>query len=403
MKRFLPPLFAIFALCQTAGAQSWISMNQGSYEIRSTVDRPSTALLAAELEQRFETYNRVFHFDPSTLQLPLKVRYFTGKTEYDNYIASRVTEGAQPAEGAVYLHYSAAEDRELVVLKGAEADTLPYQAFIQFLRAFVPNPPPWMLGGFAVYFNTLSFNAGTKTLEYQENLTLLDTVKKQENVSLKNVLLADSASGIPDAAPSAGARRDGGSSGSPQNNFRALSWGLVSFFLNNPESSYFRILTDSFMLLRPDASAEANAKVVYDRISLFARMDAFESDYRTYISSRKTFFDLVGEGQAAYGAKNYAAAAELFREALLLKPNNPAPFFYLGLIAYDESDYDTAEKWYTGALALGEDTGLVQYARGVNAAAAGRKAEAEAFLREASAASPQTYKALADDLISRLK
>jgi tetratricopeptide (TPR) repeat protein len=379
MKRFLPLFFVI---CQAAGAQSWISMNQGNYEIHSAADRPSTALLAAELEQRFETYNGLFHFEPSKLQSALKVRYFTDEGEYKNYVGSKIGDSA--AEGAVYLHYSAPEKRELVVLKGAEGTMLPYQAFIQFFRAFVPNPPSWMREGFAVYFNTLAYNADTRTLNYEENIAWLETVKKQlPDISPRSVLLADS-SGVPD-------------------DFHALSWSLVSFFLKNRESSYFRTLTDSFMLLKPDASAEVNGKIVYDRLSLFTSIDAFESDYRTYISSRKTFTELVEEGQKAYEAKEFASASDLFREAVLLKPDSSVPFFYLGLIAYDEKNYDAAERWYVTALNLGESPGLVQYARGVNAAAAGRKADAEKFLQAAAAASPEKYKALAEDLMARLK
>ncbi|MDR2767336.1 MAG: hypothetical protein LBB82_03310, partial [Treponema sp.] len=318
------------------------------------------------------------------LQSALKVRYFTDEGEYKNYIGARTREENSAVEGAVYLHYSAPEKRELVVLKGEEKAALPYQAFIQFFRAFVSNPPSWMREGFAVYFNTLAFNADTRTLNYEENIAWLDTVKKQlPDVSPRSVLLADSA-GIPDK-------------------FHALSWSLVSFFLKNRESSYFRTLTDSFMLLKPDASAEANSKIVYDRLSLFTSIDAFESDYRTYIGSRKTFTELVEEGQKAYEAKDPAAAADLFREAVLLKPDSSVPFFYLGLIAYDEKDYDAAERWYVTAFNLGENSGLVQYARGVNAAAAGRKTDAEKFLQEAAAASPEKYKALTEDLTARLK
>ncbi|MDR0403775.1 MAG: hypothetical protein LBH35_09330 [Treponema sp.] len=381
MRRFLPLLFVI---CQAAGAQSWISMNQGNYEIRSAADRPSTAVLASELEQRFETYNRLFHFEPAKLRSALKVRYFTDRAEYREYIDSRIREESPTVEGAVYLHYSAPERRELVVLKGEESAALPYQAFIQFFRAFVPNPPSWMREGFAVYYNTLKFNADTRTLEYGENLAWLDTVKERlSTASPRAVLLADS-SGVPD-------------------NFHAFSWSLVSFFLTNRESSYFRTLTDSFMLLEPGASAEDNGKIVYDRLSLFTSIDAFESDYKTYINSRKTFAELVEEGQKAYEAKDPASALELFREAVLLKPDSPVPFFYLGLIAYDEKEYDAAERWYVTALNLGENPGLVQYARGVNAAAAGRTEDAGKFLREAADASPEKYKALAEELMARLR
>jgi tetratricopeptide (TPR) repeat protein len=157
------------------------------------------------------------------------------------------------------------------------------------------------------------------------------------------------------------------------------------------------------VLLKPDASADINGKIVYDRLSLFTSIDAFESDYKTYISSRKTFNELVEEGQKAYAAKDPVSAGEAFREAVLLKPDSSVPFFYFGLIAYDGGDYDAAERWYVTALNLGEEPGLVQYARGVNAVAAGKKADAEKFLQEAAAVSPEKYKAFAEDVLTRLK
>jgi len=132
-------------------------------------------------------------------------------------------------------------------------------------------------------------------------------------------------------------------------------------------------------------------------------MDTLTRDYNAYFGSKKTFTDLVDEGQRAYGSKNFCGADVLFRLALELKPVHYAPYYYLGLLAYEEKKYPEAESFYKTALDYGAEKALVQYARGVNAAAAGNKTEAAAYLQEASAADPAKYKARSDDLIKRLQ
>jgi tetratricopeptide (TPR) repeat protein len=372
-------------------AQEWASIIQDHYEIMflnpaypaivSSEESAEALLLAGELNQRFEVYNRLFRFDPARLTSPLKVRFIGGRTEFQDYVNSRVRQGSPSAEGSVYLHYNSVGNRELVVLRGEEQSSLPYQSFVQFLRAFIPNPPSWIREGLAVYFNTLRYNKETWSLEYEENLAWLPTVKKT-GIPIQSVLLADK-NGVPA-------------------NFQALSWALVSFFLSGGEDNY-RTLTDSIMLLQPEFSTEANANAVYERISLFNDMKAMQADFSAYLASRKTFAEISEAGQRAYVAKDFTGAQNYFYEALSQKPSHPVPHYYLGLVAYELKDYVKAEEWYNSALKAGAERGLVLYAMGVNAAAAGKKTEAVAFLREAALASPEKYGAKSEDLISKLR
>jgi hypothetical protein len=182
----------------------------------------SADTLLKELDQRFEVYNRLFRFNTAKLAAPLKVRAFTDKTAYDNYVASRL--GAT-RDGAVYLHYNDVSRRELIInLSSPEAErVLPHQAFIQFLRAFVPYPPTWMREGFAIYYNTLRFNRQTLNLDYEENLAWLDTVKtiskEHREPSLNSVFMADVNGQTPEY-------------------FHPVAWGLVSFLLNSGGNNY---------------------------------------------------------------------------------------------------------------------------------------------------------------------
>jgi hypothetical protein len=153
-------LFAAVLLTGSLYAQTLQtnSLNIAHYALSAEAGAESSLpSLAKELGLRFEVYNSLFRFNPATLSSPMKVRVFADKDAYTSYVNARL---GTTRPGAVYLHYSNSERRELVIHWGSpeEAYMLAHQAFIQFFRAFVPNPPTWMREGFAIYFNTLRFD-----------------------------------------------------------------------------------------------------------------------------------------------------------------------------------------------------------------------------------------------------
>jgi hypothetical protein len=337
--------------------------------------------LAGQMEQRFAIYDQVFRFEIAKGNLPLRVRAYRDQNRYNDYVASRL-ETTLP--GAVYLHHSRAERRELVICLGNEGGggSLPFQAFLQFLRAFIPNPPAWIRDGFAVYFSTIEFDDSGE-LEYNENLSWLYTVKGMKDIPSPAALMAADA---PEKIA----------------NFQALAWSLVSFFVNSGKGSYFRSLTESLMLLSPSNTAEENAGAIMNRIAAWNSMDEINADYRAYIKSRKSFADLITEGQDAYIAEKPAEAEAAFRGALELMPRHYAPWYYLGLLAYDSGDTQTAEQNYQNAMRFGADTALILYAMGINAAAAGKKNEAAELLRRSVDADPD-YRENAETMIRQME
>ncbi|MCL1928138.1 MAG: tetratricopeptide repeat protein [Treponema sp.] len=376
MERTLKQLF-FFTVLLSLGITSGAQIRTAHYEI--IVPEGTSDVYSSEMEQRFTEFNKVFRFDPAQLGSLLKVRVFTDKNEYDSYVVGLL---GSPRPGAIYIHYRNPANRELVIHRGSseEDSIVPYQAFIQFLRAFIHEPPPWLREGFAVYFNTLKYDRARGTLVYEENLSWLDTAKRS---AINPEAILQSAASFP--------------------NIQAFSWAMVSFFMSDKSSDYFRSLTDSLMMLSPDASTEENVQLMYKRLIMFNPIAALTRDYSNYIAGKKTFTELVEDGQRAYGAKNYIAAEESFRKAATLRNNHYAPWYYLGLVAYENKKYNEAEDFYKKALDLGGERALIQYARGVNAAAAGKKAEAIAFLEEAAAADSARYKTRSDELIRKLQ
>ncbi|MDR1949550.1 MAG: hypothetical protein LBQ38_09165 [Spirochaetaceae bacterium] len=352
------------------------------YHVVSDGGSADAAALARELELRFNVFNRLFRFDAASLASPLKVRAFKDKEAYDTYVSARL---GSSREGAVYLHYNQRERRELVIHRGSpeESRSLSYQAFVQFIRGFIANPPAWLRDGFAVYFSTITYNSASGELAYEENLSWLETVKN-----------------LGDAAPAPEAVFEADIRGFPSH-FQAMAWSLVSFFLNSGNEDYFRTMTELFMVLSETDGARENAEVVFRRIQ---RHDsaAFRKDYLAYLASRKTFGELIREGQNAYALQDLPAAEQRFIDALNQKPANPVPYYYLGLLAYEKHNYDLAENYYRSALQYGADDALVRYALGVNAASAGRFAEAKGYLEQAAAASPERYKSRVEGILLNL-
>ncbi|MDR0540126.1 MAG: tetratricopeptide repeat protein [Spirochaetaceae bacterium] len=390
MKKYIGIVLLAALVLAPVMAQSRVSPARATistklFEVVSDGGSYDAETLCRELEERFEVYNRLFRFNRDTLTGPLKVIAFTDKTAYDDYVKAKL---GSTRDGAVYLHYNQADKRELVVHRGSaeEARMLPHQAFIQYLRAFIPYPPTWMREGFAIYFNTLKYDKESRELRYEENLSWLETVKNlgNQHPSLEQVFLADI-------------------KGAPEY-FQPVSWAVVSFFLNNGGSGdYFRSLTDSFKVLDAAKSAGDNAQAVLNELIGFTTLQSITSDYNAYIASRKTFAELVQAGQESYTSKNWTEAENFFLMALYQKPTHYAPYYYLGLLAYEQQNFDLAERYYRSAVQYGADLALVSYALGINAATAGRSDEAVNYLQEAARVSPERYRERADSIIIRLR
>jgi hypothetical protein len=238
-----------------------------------------------------------------------------------------------------------------------------------------------MREGFAIFFSGLTSAGGGRPV-FRENLGWLQTVKTmRDRPRPGDILLAE----------------DGGA------DFKALAWSLVSFFLNSGKETYARSLAESFMVLRDSAPAAENAGAVMRRIALGSDMDSLDRDYQGYLDSRKTFAELVDEGETAYAGKDREGAELAFRAALNQKPDHYAPHYYLGLLAYDSGDHAAAAEYYFASMGYGADLALIFYALGLNAAAAGSAADAVDFLGQAAEIAPDRFREKAGKLIPRLQ
>ncbi|MCX7655823.1 MAG: hypothetical protein N2Z76_04800 [Treponemataceae bacterium] len=368
-------------------AQESIPVTEGTYyRITARLSPEEVKTVLQEMDGRFTLYNRLFHFLPESLSHKLNIRVMNSEKEYNEYVTSKI---GQIREGAVYLHYGDPALNELVLRYPTTAygKIVAHQSCIQFLRAFIPNPPTWLQEGMATYFSGLLYNKEKGEFTYEENLSWLPTIKSWgKELPLPTDIL------FHDVNPTV-----------PQSKMQGAAWALVSFLLNTDNEEYRRILYETFILLSPTLDRKGNSLLLEKRLGPWFDKELFSQDFLTYINSRKTFTELVEEGRRAYNEKNYAQAEQAFNESLRIKQDHYAPYYYLGLLAYEQKLYDLAEQQYLAALNYGADKALLYYALGLNALGANKKDAARNYLLQAAEAAPQRYKAKVDDILSRLK
>lgn len=375
-----------------AQTSSFSEFETDHYRVLSELGDEHAEQTAKKLETLLEVYNDYFHFDLDELPVKLRARFFRGESQYDTYL-NRVID--QTRDDFVYLHYTDLAKSELVgfSLPDEEFDvSLKHQGFIQFLRAFVPNPPLWMREGFAVYFEEVEFDADVATATYRENLAWLETVQAAidgavavEPIGLEEMLTISVAQ----------AREQ-------IDVFYPQSWGMVSFLLNSDSRDINRIMWDSISALDPEASLSENSLAVYEAAFRWLEEPVLLDQFVSYLANRKSFRTLVQDGIDAYSEGNLEAADRSFNDALLLRDDNFIPHYYLGLINYDRKNYSLSDFFYQEALERGSTEALTYYALGVNAYADNRFEDAIAYLNRTIELDPAEYEDKAVQLLERI-
>lgn len=378
----------------TAGVSaqaSFVSATTTHYTVWVTGDNQTANALAERLEKLFELFNTYFRFDTTMLKGPLTVRMFADKTAFDAYV-QKVT--GQAKEDFVYIHYPTVERSELVIFSKADVQdfdaSLAHQAFVQFIKAFVAEPPVWIREGFAVYFERVLWDPATKTLSFMENDSWLETVKilqtQNKLVTIEKLLSMNSE----EATLSIDV-------------FYPQSWAFISFLLNSEKPVYQRFMWDVIASLRANPSdKDMPAKIKNYFVAWYSKNDA-DIDFAGYIKNQKTFAEYITAGVQAYTDKNYDVALTYFLSAVKKNPDNYIAHYYLGLIAYAKNDYARAEEYYKTALALGSDQAITYYALGINAFASKRFEDAKTYLNKAAEIAPDKYADKVKELLARIE
>jgi hypothetical protein len=380
---------AASAPAATAAPAKFGQVESDHYVVLSELGQDRAAALSRQLEALFGLYDGFFRYDASDLKAKLNVREFADKAGFDIYMTQIV---GQSKDDFVYLHYASPERSELLLFPKAEPDysaSLAHQGFVQFLKAFVANPPLWIREGVAVSFESAAWDDKAGKMSFPENLAWLETVKSLKDRSLLMGLDKLLAIGQDEA------RAD-------LDVFYPQAWAFTSFLLNSQEKAYNRLLWDSVAALKKDASLEDNQAAVAKIVDTWYGSDAVDKAFASYLADRKTFPELVAQGVRKYADKAWDESSAAFVAAQSMNAASYVPDYYLGLIAYAQNQFDLADSHYKQALALGCDPAITNYALGVNAYAQNRLDDAKGFLQTAKTSSPDRYGEKVDSLIAKI-
>ena len=369
------------------------------YRVYSQISEENAADAADRLEAYFELFNNYLRFDETELQAKLNVRIFDSKDRFDQYLSSIVGE---TKDNFVYLQYSTVKKSELLCYDMADPaefeSALIRHAFIQVFKSFIKNPPLWLQQGFAVFFERTEYDAENSFAVYKENLGWLDTLKSLiESETMVTDSEARKLLALNDLLQPTSAVLE-----TRNDIFHAQAWGFIMFLLNSENKNYNRFLWDSISSLKPDATVAENQNSIQAQATAWVNEYLLYTDFTDFITSIKTFPDVVREGVELYALGNYEDAEKSFIRAISLDGSHYIPYYYLGLIHYAKEDYSLADYYYQSSLMLGADEALVYYALGINSFADDRLEDAESYLIEAADMNPESYGEKTDRILARI-
>ncbi len=351
------------------------------YRVFSEVSLAHAQDTADKLDAFLELYNQFLHFDIGRLETKLKVRIFANKTNFDSYLSTLIP---QKRDSFVYLQYKDLAKSELLGFYMDDESfekAVVHHGFIQFLKAFIPNPPLWLQKGFAVYLEKSAYDTASSKAVFKENLIWVKTIK--------NIVAFQSGYDFIDLPDLLQIEVD--EANMTIESFYAESWALVSFLAESGKKEYNRMLWDTLSVLSTEATMAANSKLIINDVFKWVTTDQFYADFQEYIKSVKTFPELVKDGMAFYAAGDLDSAESSFLKAIGRNEKHDIPYYYLGLINYAKKDYSLAEYYYLTSQQMGGELGLTYYALGVNAFADNRFDVAVDYLKKASDADSFGY------------
>jgi len=390
-------LWATVLLLAAVGAAaqepSFFSASTRHYRVVSDVGSTFAGDIGRKMEAAMGLYNEYLRFSSSDLPLPLRVRIFRSKNDYDRYLMGLVSE---TRSDFVFISYNDPGRSEMVGFQREPEEfdsSLLHYGFIQLLNSRVPGAPLWLEEGMATYLEASRYDAEGSRFVLTPNLAWLDSFKAilrdsqlSARFSVEDLLLLN---------------RDAAEANIEI--FYPAAWGLVHFLLESPDRRYNRILWDALSTLDPEATVPENSKRVQEKAFSWISSGELQQALSAYILSLRTFNDLVREGVASYGRDALDEAEELFLNALEMRRDSYIPSYYLGLIAYQNKAYDRAAGYYLEAQRLGVDPGLAHYALGVNAFADQDYTLAVDYLQRARELDPGAFGDKVDSLLKRIE
>jgi len=344
-------LLVMFTSIQLFGQDTYTAESD-HYTIVSHVSKSNAELMGSQLESFYEIFNDVFRF--SDLENKLNVEILPNVNTFKSFTRS-LTGSAY--DSYVYIHHQKPEERELLIFEGSEEDmifALAYQASIQFIMNHIIAPPLWVREGFSVYFSKSSGPELERKFASLKN--------KETRIDIETLVAMDSSEAASVFA-----------------DFRTEAWAFVTFLMTTDNKEYTRYLYDTLASLKSPA---INTEIITDDLQI-----GFDEYLDTFLNAQ----EMMDLGIGYYNEKESSLSVHTFTRLIGISPDSWQPYYFLGLLSYDEGEYEEADQWYAKASEKGAPEALIAYVTGLTAWKDERIDEAKGLLSKAARLDEEKY------------
>jgi tetratricopeptide (TPR) repeat protein len=358
------------------------------YAVKSDISQEHANLTLNILESAIKHFNDVYRLPLDEAPGTFSVRIYSNAEAMEEAVDKIID---VDATSFVLLQYSDPAKNKLFGWYDGNDDayytSLLHHGAVHFLKTMVPNAPVFLTKATSIYFE--GFSVGSNgTVTATKSLRWLPKAKSYvENISpekLNAILQADESLVLDEE-------------------YYALSWSLVYFFINTDKKDYNRFFWDALSSLDSSKSYAENLASMNREAANYLTPEKFYKDYSDYITQLKTTSELVQSGISLYSQQQMDRASADFLEALVRRPDYYLPYYYLGLIAYSESDYSMADFYYKSALEFGSNEAVTKYALGLSAFSDDRIDEAIEYLNEVLELDPENYTEKVQTVLTRME
>ncbi len=341
-------VFAAFLLPAQSPGSEFIEYTSEHFLIRVESNITTARNISLQLEAMYTFFNQYFRFPEKSSGLPLKVTILNSKPEFDAYLRPIIQ---RQYNGYVYLHYGVESRNELVGFVSNLQEvtvSLVQQAFQQYLKHHIKNPPLWISEGFGGYIRDAQFDAQTQQINFVEKSETAESIQisLDENVNYSllpmNTVLSMTRESL----------------AANNTSFYTTIWALFSYLLNDAPPHHSRILWDSIAYLSSSASAADNLNKLGERVYSWIDYSSLDRNILAYVQNYETPYTLLGKGQSLMQENKYAEAEEIFKRVTEIQPSGVGGYYYLGYANYHQGKYDSAIVFYEQAQTYGLDANL---------------------------------------------
>ncbi|MGL4524271.1 MAG: tetratricopeptide repeat protein [Spirochaetia bacterium] len=386
-------ILAISIHAQTPANSKQMTLYQSShYEVDANSNLPpgDVERVVYLLEANYTLFSEMFTTIDHRPQNLLNVEFLGTKADFDETLAQMKVYNRH---NFIYMYYANPQENTLITYPieddKEQIAQLSRHSFFSYIFDSIPTLPTWLREGMALYYASVIYNENDQGLVPYNRLYLddLKRVAKGSNLPLQELMMMSDA---PGSFENAQFERN-----------LLFAWGIINYLMFSENESHPTLIQSAIALASKDKTQAENSQLILDHI--LAQYPGIQGDFETFLGQQMGYIETLNALRESYTKKDYPQAKEYAESANVMKQDAYLPVYYLGLIAFENKEYEEAQKHYQQSLSMGAPEALIDFAMG-HILYYGQKdyAQASATFEQAKQKDPTKYGARVDAILKNL-